>query len=327
MTTEAHPTTAEVSTFLLELHERSNELTHHELQQLALRRFSEIIPFDSGLLAMGTIQNGVPFGHDVVVHDCSMELMASWDAVKDEDRVALWAFTQPGKTGNFAVEGGIFEGCERILDHCRRFRLAHVLCTCMIAPDTGLYWVMSVYRSDPAKPFREEERAATEMLVPHIFSASRRARLMQLRTRAKIEAADGPQAIANEVGLVLEAEPGFAELLRLGFPSWTGPMLPPEVATELGARAPVRVKTSNLVVRAEPVNGTFLVHARRMLAADALTSREREIAEAFALGETHKELAARFEVAPNTVRRHLANIYEKLGVSSKAELERMLRTT
>jgi len=33
----------------------------------------------------------------------------------------------------------------------------------------------------------------------------------------------------------------------------------------------------------------------------------------------------RLQIAPATVRRHLANLYEKLGVSSKAELDRMLR--
>lgn len=323
---EKRPITAEVSAFLLELHERSNELGHHALQELALRRFAEIIPFDAGLLAMGTIQDGVPYGHDVVLHGCTMELMASWDAVKHEDNVALWAFSHPGQTANFAVAGPIFDGCDAIREHCRKFGLSHVLCTCMVSPETGLYWVMSTYRTDPETPFDEEERKATEMLVPHVFSASRRARLMRLRTRAQVDEGFGPpQAIVNETGLVLEAEPELAPLLRLAFPAWRGPMLPPELSTSLLTGEAMTFESSRLVVRAAKVEGTFLVHARRPIAADALTKREREIAEAFSLGETHKELADRFGLSPNTVRRHLANVYEKLGISSKAELDRMLR--
>jgi DNA-binding CsgD family transcriptional regulator len=320
------PSAADVSTFLLDLHERSNELGYRELQEHALRQFSQMIPFESGLLAMGTIQDGVPHGHDVVLHGCSPELMASWETIKHQDRVALWAFGHPGETGNFAVDGPIFDGLEEARAHCRRFRLAHVLCTSMISRDTGLYWVMSTYRSDPARPFLESERKATELLVPHVFSASRRARLMQLRTRANVHEAEGePSAIANEGGLVLEAEPAFAEMLRLGFPRWAGPVLPREVSSELRPDAARRVAHGKVVLRIAPANGVYLVRARRLHAADALTAREREIAEAFSLGETHKELAARFELSPNTVRRHLANIYEKLGISSKAELDRMLR--
>lgn len=325
---EPRPTTAEVSAFLLELHERSNELGHAELQALALQRFGGIIPFDSGLLVMGTIQDGVPYGHDVVLHACSPELMASWDSVKHEDRVAAWALTHPGETGNFAVDGPIFDGCEAMREHCRVFRLAHVLCTSMVSRDTGLYWVMSTYRADPTAPFREGERKATEICVPHIFAAARRARVNQLRTSTQIDEVHGQAAgIANDVGLVLEAEPAFAGLVRVGFPGWSGPMLPKEVSAALGRREAVRIARGKLVLRADPASGVFLVTVRRALPADQLTAREREIAEAFSLGETHRELGVRFDVSPNTVRRHLSNIYEKLGISSKAELDRMLSGT
>jgi DNA-binding CsgD family transcriptional regulator len=49
------------------------------------------------------------------------------------------------------------------------------------------------------------------------------------------------------------------------------------------------------------------------------------VARAFSLGETYREIAERLGIAPNTVRRHLANIYDKLGISSKVELDRMVR--
>lgn len=59
--------------------------------------------------------------------------------------------------------------------------------------------------------------------------------------------------------------------------------------------------------------------------ANQLTGRERTIAEAFASGDNHREVADRLGISPNTVRRHLSNVYEKLGIASKAELDRMLR--
>lgn len=111
--------TSAVAAYLLDLHERSNELRYRELQQFALRRLASMIPFDSGLLAIGTIRQGVPHGHDVVLHERTPEFMTSWDEVKHEDKVALWAFTHPGQTGNFDVEGPIFDGCDAARAHCR----------------------------------------------------------------------------------------------------------------------------------------------------------------------------------------------------------------
>lgn len=51
-----------------------------------------------------------------------------------------------------------------------------------------------------------------------------------------------------------------------------------------------------------------------------LTRREREIAEAYANGASHREIGARLFIAPATVRTHLGTIYRKLGVSSKIAL-------
>jgi len=55
-----------------------------------------------------------------------------------------------------------------------------------------------------------------------------------------------------------------------------------------------------------------------------LSRREREVAAAYAEGESHKEIASRLFLAPSTVRTHLGSVYRKLGVSSKIELRRLL---
>ena len=50
----------------------------------------------------------------------------------------------------------------------------------------------------------------------------------------------------------------------------------------------------------------------------ALTPREREILLWVARGKSNREIAAVLYLAPGTIRKHLDNVYGKLGVSNRA---------
>lgn len=57
---------------------------------------------------------------------------------------------------------------------------------------------------------------------------------------------------------------------------------------------------------------------RRPAADGLLTAREREILTWVARGKTNREIAAALYLAPGTVRKHLDNVYAKLGVGNRA---------
>jgi DNA-binding NarL/FixJ family response regulator len=53
---------------------------------------------------------------------------------------------------------------------------------------------------------------------------------------------------------------------------------------------------------------------------DALSEREREIAELVAAGRTNGEIAADLHLSEKTVANHLTRIYTKLEISSRSAL-------
>ena len=52
---------------------------------------------------------------------------------------------------------------------------------------------------------------------------------------------------------------------------------------------------------------------------DVLTQRERETLELLAEGLTNQKIADALFISPNTVKRHLKAVFEKLGVKNRAE--------
>jgi two-component system nitrate/nitrite response regulator NarL len=51
-----------------------------------------------------------------------------------------------------------------------------------------------------------------------------------------------------------------------------------------------------------------------------LTSREAEVVSAIKAGNSNKQIATRLSISEETVKRHLSNIFAKLGVASRLEL-------
>jgi two-component system nitrate/nitrite response regulator NarL len=62
------------------------------------------------------------------------------------------------------------------------------------------------------------------------------------------------------------------------------------------------------------------VARRRPSPAQRLTAREREIVAAVAAGDSNRQIAARLGLAEDTVKHHITNIFDKLGVSNRAEM-------
>lgn len=50
-----------------------------------------------------------------------------------------------------------------------------------------------------------------------------------------------------------------------------------------------------------------------------VTNREYEVLELLAAGCANKEIARRLEVSPNTVKTHVARLYEKIGAARRTE--------
>jgi DNA-binding NarL/FixJ family response regulator len=65
----------------------------------------------------------------------------------------------------------------------------------------------------------------------------------------------------------------------------------------------------------------------QMQHAEDLTAREREVSHLLIEGKTYKQVAYDLNIAPDTVRQHIKNIYKKLQINSRIELVREFRSS
>ncbi|WP_447762982.1 helix-turn-helix domain-containing protein [Sphingopyxis panaciterrae] len=62
------------------------------------------------------------------------------------------------------------------------------------------------------------------------------------------------------------------------------------------------------------------------IAALGISARECEVLEMLAAGHANKVIARQLDISPNTVKTHIARIYEKLAVASRTQAVQKART-
>lgn len=189
------------------------------------------------------------------------------------------------------------------------------------------------------RDFGERERSLLNLLAPHFEQLYRAAALRRLAETARAVLQDGRRldgqgvVVLGASGSIEMAGEAARRLLSDYFADGTPTRLPPELLGWLDAqraaaraglvRAPFRQPgaSGTLVVELDPRAGLDVLlleeHAARAGDPAALTRREREVLALVSEGMRNAEIAETLWLSPATVRKHLENIYEKLGVHTR----------
>jgi DNA-binding CsgD family transcriptional regulator len=179
------------------------------------------------------------------------------------------------------------------------------------------------------RPFCERDRLLARVLQPHLTDlwreASVRRRLRATHALLDRDASNGFVLIGH--GTVVEsASPSARRLLREHFGAETV-RLPEPIIDWLGStREPLVIRTEDRVLFVEAdQDASALMLSERPAVAEQLTPREREIMRCVADGLSNAEIARRLWIAPSTVRKHLENIFDKVGARNRTAALAKLR--
>jgi DNA-binding CsgD family transcriptional regulator len=138
-------------------------------------------------------------------------------------------------------------------------------------------------------------------------------------------------ALAHELDLVADA-PALGALVSDAVPrilGCDGAMLATDLSDVVVDRR-TRAFDDDELALIELLRAAILAAARRVAASPpaacaSLTTRERQVLERVAAGDTNAAVAHRLGMRPRTVAKHLEHAYAKLGVSSRTAAVARLR--
>jgi DNA-binding CsgD family transcriptional regulator len=191
---------------------------------------------------------------------------------------------------------------------------------------------------DSRHDFGERERTLLNLLAPHLIqlhhaaAMRRHAEVAWTLVQTGVQLEQQGVLVVDAHGAVQLASDRARHLLAGYFSDWTGTRLPSALVEWLhglkAARAAVATATTFTVNRptgtlfVESVHhradGILLIHERAAgEPRETLTPREREVIALVGDGMHNSEIAETLWVSPGTVRKHLENIYDKLGVHTR----------
>jgi DNA-binding CsgD family transcriptional regulator len=173
------------------------------------------------------------------------------------------------------------------------------------------------------RDFTERDRLVLDLLQPHLtrlWQAARTSRLLAsaLAELDRTDENDTRGVILIGLGGDIEfASPPAHRQLRRFFPAASPGRLPAALSEWLdsGAARPLTHRRGSARLTVER-SGDALVLEETHVTVE-LTAREQEVLAWVARGKTNAQVAALLWLAPSTVRKHLENIYAKLGVSTR----------
>lgn len=129
-------------------------------------------------------------------------------------------------------------------------------------------------------------------------------------------------ALVDRCGMFEALDPAFHALICQEWPQADSSRLPPPALAALDRDERLLGRKIELGFRR--LGQHVLCRARSRESLSCLSPREQQVAECFAAGHSHKEVARLLQISPHTVRAQLAQVYRKLGVDDKAALANRL---
>jgi DNA-binding CsgD family transcriptional regulator len=289
-----------------------------------LRRY---VRFDALLVSVAPKAN-LSFGQTLSHGLDERALFESYAKVAHLDALSRYLITHPGTVRSLDIDAPehATERHRPYREHLERFELSHGAGLSLPSADGELVFLLLFLRKTPGERMSEADLQAVPSLAPYLIEAVLLQRMAALGTSSQLRLDELPLALIDDAGCFKQMTPAFARSYSPERAVAQGYLyLGTEVLKHVTRGGAWTLPDGQVLYAVRDERG-FLLHIRPKSKADALSARERQVADAYAGGSSYTEIAEALDIAPSTVRRHITNLYEKLCISHRVDLIAILPT-
>jgi DNA-binding CsgD family transcriptional regulator len=204
------------------------------------------------------------------------------------------------------------------------YSIERILSSIHVDSRSGIFTLISLYRSNREHRFTAKEKENQTRLLFHLLNASSHACLLQL-SLAQENTRNFHSAICDKHGVYHEVEPAFLDIIESHFPNNKKPILPFSMPEANGKKGDQTQVIGNLHITITTMGDLYKVDIREASPLDKLTAREIQVVNGISEGLSFKIIAKQLNLSPSTISNHLYRVYQKLDISSRADLAAIVR--
>ena len=307
--------------FISNLYCQGSEIAPEDFRRWALQQLRQLIPFDAAIWGSGNRQQGR--FHNVTLDGLPMDFALALEKSANEN--PLYAATLKKQGQPFSMSDVMsdrkFYRSNLYKKTFQPFGVERLLGSVNVDCRSGLQSLLSIYRFDRKSNFTAAEKQIQGEVLYHLIHAASHAFFLTI-SRPQLQQRREWNAVCDRAGVFHEVERGFMDKLEQAFPEWEGQRLPFELP-QVGFEGEV---AGGLCLRVEALGDVFLLHVRESGPLDDLTQRERDVVLQVCDGLSAKAIGRNLDLAPSTVSTHLYRAYRKLGVESRTNLAKLVKS-
>ncbi len=325
----AHPITVVASAAFLDLIRAAREEAPEAFLEVCFRFLNAHLKFQVLLLACAPVHK-LAFGQGQLYGVTKQrEMFESYAKVAHLDALSMGMFTTPGRAIPLDYDAPELsaERFRPFREHLLRYDIMHGGGVTLLSDEGKNAFVMGAIRSQVGDRLSPDELERVAVLAPYVREAVLVHQGRNWLASPEIEVDELPVALVDERGCFKQMTPAFAKHYWQKVQPPQGYLyLEADCLTQV-ARGEAWPLPNGFAMHAARESNGYVLRIREQSRVDVLSARERQVAEAYASGASYTEIARALAIAPATVRRHITNLYEKLGIGHRADLIAALAET
>lgn len=317
------------SNILSELYDLATSTPPENFAIEMLRTLRSLISFDGAVIRIGGAETAIEYDSITMqeaVYKRDWSYLQDNSKTSDYERIiatALNGLSRPltGTCHEVYKDLGKDLGLASLYNFSQKLAFHHLLLFGEPpGTDTPARWLV-LYRDQERDLFNEREAGILHALWKHLL------RTFTINLKNALKQIDDEKrqhgfALVNSLGAVEVADSSFSTLLSLEWPDTQVDSALDRIMQRLQKTTVYRGKRIRIALY--PKFGYLVCAVTRLPSLELLSPSEQTVAERFASGNNYKKIALQLDMAPSTVRNHIANVYRKLGIHDKALLASLI---